>query len=226
MAEQATSHPEPSEETRPGQRAVLVVDLDGEPLAPLRALEEIPLRLGMWEDDDRQGPSADTEPLRLPAPLADRVALAAVQRLLTALAPTQSRAATQGRLLAPDGRYEHAPMTVLSVPAADIELLAAIAATLGHPRLDPDITDLVAGHAEQLNPGYRRTDLVSVLARLAGLLDLPPSDDTRLLTARLRAIPLGTDCVLSDAEEAAHARTADRMNCLWADGSGIDRYLY
>ena len=226
MAEQATGHPGPSEETRPGQRAVLVVDLDGEPLAPLRALEEILLCLGMWEDDDRQGPSADTEPLRLPAPLADRVALAAVQRLLTALAPTQSRAATQRRLLAPDGRYEHAPITVLSVPAADIELLAAIAATLGHPGLDADITDLVAAHAEQLNPGYRRTDPVSVLARLAGLLDLPPSDDTRLLTARLRAIPLGTDCVLSDAEEAAHARTADRMNCLWADGSGIDRYLY
>ncbi len=44
---------------------------------------------------------------------------------------------------------------------------------------------------------------------------------TRLLTT-----PPGTDCVLSDAEEAAHARTADRMNYIWAHGSGIDRYLY
>ena len=120
-------------------------------------------------------------------------------------------------------------MTVLSLPAADIDLLSTIATTLGHPGLDPDITDLVNAHAEQLNLGYRRTDrtdLVSVLARLAGLLDLAPTDDTRLLTARLRATPPGTNCVLSDAEEAAHARTADRMNHIWAHGSGIDRYLY
>jgi hypothetical protein len=228
VAEQPTGHPGPSELPRPGQQTVLVVDLDGEPLAPLRAPEEILLCLGMWEDDDRWGSSPVTEPLRLPAPLADRVALAAVQRLLTALAPTQSRAA-EGRLLAPDGRYEHAPMTVLTVGAADIDLLCATAAALGHPGLDADIVELVDDHAEQLGDGYRRTDrteLVSRLARLAGLLGLSPTDDARLLTARLRATPAGTDCVLSDAEEAAHARTADRMNHAWGHGSGIDRYLY
>jgi hypothetical protein len=38
VAEQATGHPAPNELTRPGQRTVLVVDLDGEPLAPLRAM--------------------------------------------------------------------------------------------------------------------------------------------------------------------------------------------
>ncbi|RBY96563.1 LuxR family transcriptional regulator [Blastococcus sp. TF02-8] len=228
MTEQPTGQPRPSVDTRPAQRTVLVVDLDGEPLAPLRALEEILLCLGTWEDDDRQDPGADTEPLRLPAPLADRVALAAVQRLLTTLAPTQSRAA-EGRQLAPDGRYEHAPMTVLSLPAADIDLLSTTAAALGHPGLDPDITNLVDASAEQLNLRYRRagrTELVALLARLAGLLDLAPTDDTRLLTARLRATPPGVDSVLSDAEEAAHARTADRMNHLWAHGSAIDRYLY
>ena len=120
-------------------------------------------------------------------------------------------------------------MTALTLPAADIDLLAATAAALGHPRLDPDIGELVDVHAEQLGDTYRRTDrteLVSLLARLAGLLDLSPTDDTRLLTARLLATPPGTDCVLSDAEEAAHARTADRMNHIWAHGSGIDRYLY
>ncbi len=42
-------------------------------------------------EDDRRDPGTDTEPLRVPAPLTGRVALAAVQRLLTALAPTQSR---------------------------------------------------------------------------------------------------------------------------------------
>ncbi|WP_245159204.1 LuxR family transcriptional regulator [Blastococcus sp. TF02A-35] len=208
---------------------MLVVDLDGEPLTPLCALEEILLCLGTWEDDDRQDPRADTEPLRLPAPLADRVALAATQRLLAVLAPTQSRPPGCGRLLAPDGRYEHAPMTALTLPAADIDLLAATAATLGHSRLDPDIAELVDGHVEQLDDTYcraDRTDLVSLLARLAGLLDLSPTDDTRLLTARLQATSPGADCVFSDAEEAAHARTADRMNHIWAHGSGIDRYLY
>jgi hypothetical protein len=120
-------------------------------------------------------------------------------------------------------------MTALTLPAADIDLLAATAAAIGHPGLDADIAELVDAHAEQLAGGCRsggRTELVSLLVRLAGLLDLAPTDDTRLLTARLRATPPGTDCVLSDAEEAAHARTADRMNHMWAHGSGIDRYLY
>ena len=208
---------------------MLVVDLDGEPLAPLRVLEEILLCLGGWEDDDRADPVTDTEPPRLPPPLAGRVALAAVQRLLSALASTQSREPWRGRLLAPDGRYEHAPMAALTLPLADIDLLAATAAALGHPGLDADLGELVDAHAAQLAGGYRRagrTELVSLLARLAGLLDLSPTDDTRLLTAQLQATPPGTDCVLSDAEEAAHARTADRINHIWAHGSGIDRYLY
>ncbi|WP_347059621.1 hypothetical protein ABC795_04015 [Blastococcus sp. HT6-30] len=145
---------------------MLVVDRDGEPLAPLRALEEILLCLGTWEDDDRRDPSAGTEPLPVPPPLADRVALAAVQRLLTALAPTRSRGLGSGRLLAPDGRYEHAPMTALILPAADMDHLSATAAALGHPGLDADIGELVDAHAEQLAGGCRsgdRTDLVSLL---------------------------------------------------------------
>lgn len=228
MPEQATDHPRPSG-TPAGQRTVLVVDLDGDLLAPLRATEEILLTLGAWEDDDRENPAADTEPLRLPAPLAGRVALATVRRLLTALAPTQSRAPGDGRLLAPGGRYEHAPLSVLTLPAVDIDILSATAAALGHPGLDPDIADLVDTFAGQLGDCYRRTDrtgLVSLLARLAGLLDLACTDDARLLTARPRGTPPGADCVLSDAEEAAYARIADRMNHMWAHGSGIDRYLY
>lgn len=229
MAEQPTGHPGRGDDPPAGQRTVVVVDLDGEPLTPLRALEEILLRLGTWEDDDQEDPSTDPEPLRVPAPLADRVALAAVQRLLTVLAPTQSRRPGRGRLLAPDGRYEHAPMTALTLPAADIDVLSATAAAVGHPRLDPDIAELVAAHAEQLAGGYRRTgrtELVSLVARLAGLLDLFPHRRHPAAHRPAAGHPPGTDCVLSDAEEAAHARTADRMNHMWAHGSGIDRYLY
>jgi hypothetical protein len=230
VTEQPTGHPGLTGGPEAGKRTVLVADLDGEPLAPLRALEEILLCLGAWEDDDdRRSPDTTPEALPLPPPLVDRVALAAVQRLLSGLAPSQSRGPGCGRLLAPDARYEHAPMTALTLPAADIDLLAATAAALGHPALNPEIAELVDSHAGQLGSGYTRVDrtaLVSLLARLAGLLDLAPTEDTRLLTARLRATPPGTDCVLSDAEEAAHARTADRMNHIWAHGSGLDRYLY
>ena len=70
MAEQATGYPSPSEQTPPGQRTVLVVDLDGDPLAPPRALEEILLRRGTWEHDDRRDLGTGAQPLRLPAPLA------------------------------------------------------------------------------------------------------------------------------------------------------------
>ncbi|TKJ18868.1 hypothetical protein [Blastococcus sp. CCUG 61487] len=49
---------------------MLVVDLDRDPLAPPRALEEILLRRGTWEDDDRRELGTGAQPLRLPAPLA------------------------------------------------------------------------------------------------------------------------------------------------------------
>jgi hypothetical protein len=68
---------------------------------------------------------------------------------------------------------------VLNLSAADIHILSATAEALGHPALNPDIADLVSTFVEQLGRGYRRTDrtdLVSLLARLAGLLDLAPTD--------------------------------------------------
>jgi hypothetical protein len=213
----------------PPERVVLVPDLDGELLAPLRALEEVLLSLAMWEDDDLEDPPTDRQPVTLPAPLAGGVALAAVQRLADALRPTQSVGPDRGRILGPDGRYEHAPLTVLELPAADVETLSATAAALGHPLLDPDVADVVQTYAEQLGDAYRRvdrTELVSLIARVAGLLDLEATDDTALLVARLRSSPPGLDLALSEDEEAAYVRTADRLNAMWALGSGIDRYLY
>jgi hypothetical protein len=212
-----------------GVRTVLVPDLDGELLAPLRALEEVLLSLGSWEEEDRADPPQDGAPLTLPAPLADRIALDVVQRLAAVLGPTQSRGPGQGRLLGPDGRYEHAPLTVLTVAAGDVGVLSATAATLGHPGLDADVVDVVQTFAEQLGDTYRRVDrgeLVSLVARLAGLLDLAPTEDTTLLRTRLLAAPPGADLVLTEAEELAYGRTVDRMNAMWAHGSGIDRFQY
>jgi hypothetical protein len=114
---------------------------------------------------------------------------------------------------------------VLELSGEDVAILSATAAALGHPLLDPDVADVVQTYAET----YRRvdrTELVSLVARLAGLLDLEATADSRLLVERLSANPPGLDLALTDEEELAYVRTADRLNHMWALGSGIDRYLY
>ena len=67
--------------------------------------------------------------------------------------------------------------------------------------------------------------IVASLARALGVLDLAVTDDTTLLIARVD-VPAGADVVLTPDEEAAYARLADRINTMWADRSGIDRFLY
>jgi hypothetical protein len=97
----------PTGEEQLGRRVVLVVDLDGEPLAVLSVLEELLADLAAWEESDAADPPQHRTPLRLPAPLAGGVALTAVRRLATALEPTQCLGCARGRLLAPDGSYAH-----------------------------------------------------------------------------------------------------------------------
>jgi hypothetical protein len=188
-------------------------------------------RSPQWEEDDLLDPP-ERDSLHLPAPLAGRIALGAVHRLHAALKPTQSLGSEHGRLLGPDGISEHVPLTIVMLPAADIATLSATAQVLGHPALDPAIADLVDDFARSLavdRPTGDRIDrpaFVFRMARVAGLLDLALSEDTQLLVARLAANPPGVDLALTDAEEAAYRRTADRMNQMWADGSGVARYLY
>lgn len=118
---------------------------------------------------------------------------------------------------------------MVELPAEEITILSRIAIALGYPALNPDIADLVTTHARDLG-GTRarsdRTELVSLIARLAGLLDLTSTADTRMLVTRLSANPPGMDLALTDEEEQAYVRTADRMNRMWAHGSGIDCCLY
>lgn len=64
----------------------------------------------------------------LPEPFADDQALTAVRNLWAVLRSTQVRpAASPGRLLAPDGRYEHVPLVAVQVAAADLEVLGQTA---------------------------------------------------------------------------------------------------
>lgn len=211
------------------QRVVLMADLDGDVLEPLSALDELLLALATWEADDRAGPPSADGPLQLPPPLADQVALGAVQRLVAALGPTQFRGASHGRLRRPDGLGEHAPLTVLTLAAADVHTLSATARTLGHPGLDEDVAGLVQSFAAGLSTPRERVDragFVSRIARLAGLLDLAPTPQSQLLVDRLTGVRPGDDVVLTVAEELAYEHTADRMNAMWGLGSAAARALY
>src|SRR3954471_16552316 len=115
----------PTGEEALGRRVVLVLDLDGQPLAVLSVLEELLRDLAAWEESDAADPPQTRAPLRLPAPLAGGAALAAVRRAAAALQSTQSLGPERGRLLGPDGSYARIPLSVLILRSADIELLAA-----------------------------------------------------------------------------------------------------
>ncbi len=218
----------PTGEERLGRRVVLVVDLDGQPLAVLSVLEELLADLAAWEESDAADPPQDRAPLRLPAPLAGGAALAAVRRLADALQPTQCLRWERGRLLGSDGSYAHPPLSVLTLPSADIAVLSAAAAALGRPGLEPDLVDVLTAYADRLTVQLAgrhtpadRAGFVARIAALAGLLDLAPTEATQLLVARLSASPPGPDLALTDAEEAAYAGTLDRMTAMWPHGSEL-----
>src|SRR3954451_8964572 len=138
------------------RRVVLVLDLDGQPLTVLAVLEELLADLAAWEESDAADPPHPRAPLRLPAPLAGGVALAAVRRLTAALGPTQCRGCQRGRLLAPDGSHAHPPLSMLTLPSADLALLSATAAALGRPGLAPDLVDVLTCYADRLTEQLAR----------------------------------------------------------------------
>jgi hypothetical protein len=205
---------------------VLVPDLDSAPMRILLAVEEVLLMLDGWEVDP-------DDPVVLPPPIADRRGLDAVNRLQDALRPTQNRQPDDGRLLAPlsrprdphvtGGHYEHVPISVITLPAADVVTLGQIAVELGRPGLDSDIVDALEGMAGGDVPA--RAELVEQTARLAGLLDLAWTADADLLAPRLIERGPGRDVVLTEAEEAVYERLADRLNRM-AAGDAIARWLY
>jgi hypothetical protein len=215
----------PTGNQRSDQRVVLVADLDGAPLTVLAVLEELLGDLAAWEESDAIDPPQTRAPLRLPAPLAGGVALAAVRRLAAALQPTQSLGPERGRLLGPDGSYAHTPLSVLILRSTDIDILAATARALGRPGLEPDLVDVLTAYADRFAdqlagrcaPADRAAFVVGI-AGLAGLLDLAPTEATQLLVARLSASPPGLDLALTDAEEAAYTCTLDRMTAIWPHG--------
>jgi len=206
------------------QRTCAVPDLGGELLDPLRVTEEVLLGLAGWESDG----ASDGLGAPLPPPLAHNRALDAVQRLLRALAGTQGRDSARGRLLAPDGRYEHAPVTFIDVATDDIATIAATARMIGSPSASEDLFDAIEENSGAVYPlpAMTRAELASGLARTAGLLDLAWTPELERLHARLSQTEPGDDVTLTVEEEAAYQATVDRFNAMWALSSGVDRFIY
>ena len=220
-----------------GRRSVLVPDLDDELIVVLNQVEELLLVLDF--DQHPAGAHVDAgEPLVLPAPLADRVALDALNRVQAAVAPTQTRhdraTPAGGRLLGADGRYEHRPLRLIHLEETDLQMLAAAAAVLGrelairpHSTLSEAMTDgaEAAGGVNPYGPAPTPQVLVETLARAHGLLDLAVTADTRALAARVTDLD-HHDVVLTSDEEAAYQRLADRFNAMWASSDPLARWIY
>lgn len=98
----------------------------------------------------------------------------------------------------------------------------------GKPVRSEEVAEALRMHAVHRPADARVPDpaagLVSLVARVAGLLDLAWTEDAELLRARLEH-RVG-DVVLTGAEEAAYQRTVTRLNGMWALGSSVDRLVY
>jgi len=205
-------------------RLVAVPDLDEDLTAAFGDVEELLLTLRWQEEEDPDGS------VRHPPALAGAVALQALRRVADTVRATQIKPETWtgGRVLGPDGRYEHTPLRFVRLRAADIAALSAAAAALGEPVRSEEVAEALRMHAvhRPADPGAADpvTGLVSLVARVAGLLDLAWTGDAELLRARFEH-PAG-DVVLTVAEEAAYQRTVTRLNGMWALGSGLDRFVY
>jgi len=208
----------------PVTRLVVLPDLDQELTAAFGEVEELLLTLRWQETDDPDTPVAH------PPALAGGVALQALRRVADTVGPTQTdpETSTGGRVLGPDGRYEHTPLRFVRLRAADIAALSAAAAALGEPVRSEAVSDALHLNAHHRNPDPNIADpvaaLVALVARVAGLMDLAWTEDTELLGAQLE---LAADEVILTAEqEAAYQRTTARINGMWALGNPVDRFTY
>jgi len=133
-----------------------------------------------------------------------------------------------GRLLAPDGRYEHAPLRLADVDQADIDALAAGAAVFGRPHAPAHVRQALedgAGLAYHDSGDHARTRLVMTAAQLAGLLDLAPDRDSELLAALVEG-QAEAGIILTPDGEAAYQRYVTRAHRMWTLSDPLARYLY
>jgi hypothetical protein len=150
--------PEPA---APGAaRICAVVDLEPDVLhGDLLRLEELLLTLRQWAAE-AAGPAGDG--WTPPGVLAGDAPIATINRLQDVLGPTQSRTELDEqrdrverppagpRWYASNGRFELAALSFVTVAAADVDLLGAIAAELGRPAGDSAVREAVELHEDYL----------------------------------------------------------------------------
>jgi hypothetical protein len=184
----------------------VVPDMAYEWLYVLGRLEELLLTLALWEDEGAQ----------LPDPIAGRAALDALDNVYDAVRPTQSEDEANpvpGRLLAPDGRYEHMPVRFVRIAGEDLSTLSHAAQVL--LTAAGESAGAIDQHARA--HGVHRTELVGSVSRLISVVGLVWDEDVRLLWSAVEP-HAGRDVALSADQEQAYQRIAGRINRLWSYG--------
>jgi len=223
------------------KRRCVVPDLDDDLLHALSTLDEMLTGLRNWREADTFALEPGDEPTAWPAPLNDEAARDALERLAKALRPTQGTEQPLPRWWAgsghrpgmgerPDDRYEHVPLRFVDLDQADLDTLAAAGQALG---LAAQLGASGAGTAAWLSEALydvsndldsAPVDLVSVLARVHGLLDLAWTEDVEQL--HRATLAADGDVRLDGPLEAAYERTANRLNDMWTLGNQLQRWLY
>ena len=165
-----------------------------------------------------------------PAALGGGVAL---RRVADTVRPTQTDpgTATGGRLLGPDGRYEHVPLRFVRVREADIDALSSAAAALGKPVRTEAVSDALRLHAGHRpldrqfpDPRYRPGGVGRAGRRGPG-----PEMDPRRGAAPRPPRPAGRRRRRWGAHrgrETAYQRVITRFNRIWTLADPVDRFAY
>lgn len=201
---------------------VLVLDEEGFRALVGRIEEPLLLQIAAAEEAEQEG----EQPYVLPAPIADRVALMAWDRVHSAV--QDHRVPPTGyRLLAPGQGYQHRRLHVAPVATSDLNVLERALEMLIRallPDEEPDLADLLAEIAidYEISP----TDMVGELARVLAVLRLASEETTGVLVEVLsgKAASSGGEIVLTDEQERAYQQTIRRINQLLATASPIDLY--
>jgi hypothetical protein len=131
-----------------------------------------------------------------------RMLAAAVGQLQLALSPAARRGI--------DNPWERKRLSDLAELLEQIEdSEQAATSSYGQPKRDGD------------------TSVVQQLARLSGLLNLPPDDDTTLLVGIVRtSAESGADAHLTPSQTTAYGKTVTRLNTVLTGGDPLARWVY
>ena len=195
-------------------RRFIVPFLDEELYAATEVVEDLLLVLAELADDPQ-----------LPAALR-RPAAEAIGNLRLRL-----YRADYGSVYAPDGRYEHEPMAVITAPAWEVDAIGAAVAELARIRAGsaPELVDDVAEAFTQ-NWQHRTTvtKIVEIAARFHGVCDLAWESDQQAVLADVitEAAAGETRVILTAEQERAFRQLRDRLVAMWHDYSALSRWQY